>query len=267
MSNDIAYLRTLLFLNVHRYTIMEFKKRPLLSIVGVVLFIIILFGSIVSLFHDSRVYQKESDTIKIGLLAPISGSLQSGGSSLKKGAELAVQNINENGGILGTQLELFIYDDNGIAFLSEKGVKHLVFLENVEAIIGPFSSDSCLAIIGLVNNIGIPLITPISMSDAINKEDDYVFRNTLGVIESQNKINEFVTQSKNEYLMLEGFGAKSIGILWQDDTWGSEMQLAVLSDLAKLGREDVIVFNESFALGQKSYSNLFDKYKIGRAHV
>ncbi len=225
----------------------------IISSVGILSILALLFFFIV-LEPEERDWKGQ---IKIGMIAPLSGSSQSGGLSMQRGAELAVTNINNNGGINGFQLQLVTIDDVSIPALAEKAAKELIFIESVEAIIGPFNSDSCIAIKGLINSCGIPLITPVAMSDQINLEDDFIFRNTLSVIESQRKVNSYSNFSRKEYFMLEGLGAKTLGILWQDDGWGYEMQQIVVDDLSHMEREDTLLFNKSFHLGQTDFSDYF----------
>ena len=55
------------------------------------------------------------DTIKVGLIGPITGSNAAYGNAMVEGARLTVREINENGGILGKQVELIEADDRGDA--------------------------------------------------------------------------------------------------------------------------------------------------------
>ncbi|GAB1476814.1 ABC transporter substrate-binding protein [Bacillota bacterium] len=220
---------------------------------GILLILIILF---LFLSHDSGepIWKGQ---IKIGLIAPLTGSVQSGGISMQRGAELAVKNINDNGGIGGYQLQLVTIDDHATPKITERAVKELVFIENVEAIIGPFNSDCALAIKGLINNCGIPLITPVAMSDALNQEDDFIFRNTLGVTNAQIKVNAYSDFQNKKYLLLEGLGAKNLGIYWQNDIWGYEMQKRIADDLNAINKEDALLFSEPFQSGQTDFESLF----------
>lgn len=220
-----------------------------------------LFFFAYKLLFEKKEIPSDSKEVRIGLIAPLTGSNQSGGLSMKNGVELAINKINQSGGISGTKLTLSVYDDQGVPEQTVKAAKELIFIDNVEAIIGPFSSNCCLAVKGLVNSCGVPLITPIAMADEINLESDYVFRNTLGATTAQRKINAFAGYMNGEYIMLEGFGAKTVGLLWQEDAWGMEMQQLVQTDLKALGRENSLIFNESFAFDQSSYKAVFDKYK------
>jgi branched-chain amino acid transport system substrate-binding protein len=78
---------------------------------------------------------------------------------------------------------------------------------------------------------------------------------------AQNLINAFTDQRLKQYTLLDGFGASTIGILWQNDSWGYEMQQKVISDLQNLGRSDAILFTESFELGTEDFTYFYNKYK------
>lgn len=223
--------------------------------------VLVFIGFAYQLFFHSKEVSSEGKEIKIGLIAPLTGSNESGGLNMKNGVELAVDRINQNGGIAGTRLSLVVYDDQGIPENTVKSAKELIFIHNVEAIIGPFSSDCALAIKGLINNCGTPLISPIAMVDELNLENDYIFRNTLGATVSQQKFNQFSSSSTHDYVLLEGFGSETLGILWQNDAWGFEMQQLVQKDLEALDRSASLIFSEPFNFDQKSYQSLLAQYK------
>ncbi|MEL7568729.1 MAG: ABC transporter substrate-binding protein, partial [Bacillota bacterium] len=257
----LTFCQTLYYIRGQYEVKMKSNIHKMASIIVAIILFVVSFFLIKEFTLNSTNNHFIGKDVKIGLIAPLTGSSRSGGESMKKGVELAVNNINENGGIGGHKLTLIIRDDKGISSQAVKVAKDLIFLDNVEAIIGPFNSDSCLAIMGLVNNLEVPLITPIAMADNINLANDYVFRNTLGASASQMKINSFTKSSQDEYILLEGFGSKTIGILWQGDKWGEEMQEIVLSDLIDLGREDALLFSEPFEIGGSDFSSFFKNHK------
>ncbi|MEI8215957.1 MAG: ABC transporter substrate-binding protein [Eubacteriales bacterium] len=198
--------------------------------------------------------------IKIGLIGPWTGSSAQNGLSMKKGAELAVENINNTGGVNGRELLLLEYDDKGSPSECLAGIKQLAVADGVTAIIGPFNSSCAMAIMDLVDILEVPLITPVAMSDEINLKDDYIFRNTLGIREADNKTNAFSDFANGKYIMLDGFGGKSIGILWQNDVWGYQMQTTVVNDLKKIKKLDALTFSEPFELGQTDFSKIYKEY-------
>ena len=56
---------------------------------------------------------KDSDVIKIGGIAPLTGDVAVYGVAANNGAKLAIEEINANGGILGKQIQYIDYDDKG----------------------------------------------------------------------------------------------------------------------------------------------------------
>jgi branched-chain amino acid transport system substrate-binding protein len=232
------------------------KKKLIASLIAV-----LLLGTAFYMFFDRRDLNDEDNVIiKIGLLTSLTGSNSRGGASMKNSVELAVNQINKSGGINGAKLELVIYDDQGEPTLTEKRTKDLIFLDNVEAIIGPYSSECCLAIASLVNICEAPLFTPVTIADEIMREEGYVFRNTLSISAAQSKMNGFLSNS-DAYVLLEGFGAKTIGILWQNDVWGKNMLEQIKSDLSARNKEDAILFDETFLIGQNDFSYLFQRHE------
>ena len=115
------------------------------------------------------------DTIKVGLIGPITGSNAAYGNAMVEGARLTVKEINENGGILGKQVELIEADDRGDATECMNAFNNMV-AEGVKYIIGSATSGATAAITGMANEEGVILISPSATADDITTEDDYVFR-------------------------------------------------------------------------------------------
>jgi branched-chain amino acid transport system substrate-binding protein len=117
----------------------------------------------------------DSDTIKIGHIAPMTGAIAAYGTAVANGVDLAVSEINANGGLLGKQVEV-ILKDNQFDVAETVSAFNALLGEDVVAIIGAVASSRTSAITGLANDEGIVLITATSTADSITTEDDYVFR-------------------------------------------------------------------------------------------
>ncbi|HPJ03067.1 MAG TPA: ABC transporter substrate-binding protein [Candidatus Limiplasma sp.] len=115
------------------------------------------------------------DTVKIGHIAPMTGGLAAYGTAVNNAIELAISEINANGGLLGKQVEL-ITKDNQADPAETVSAFNALLGEDVAAIIGAIRSACTSAITGLANDEGIVLITATSTADAITEEDNYVFR-------------------------------------------------------------------------------------------
>ncbi len=67
--------------------------------------------SVLILLSGSRAFAEEKEEIRIGSILPLSGALHSIGEASKKGIEMAIEDINSKGGVLGKNLKM-IYEDS-----------------------------------------------------------------------------------------------------------------------------------------------------------
>jgi branched-chain amino acid transport system substrate-binding protein len=100
------------------------------------------------------------DSIKIGFPANLTGAAASLDVPTLNGAKLAVSEINAAGGVLGTHLELIIYDTKSDPATISTVASQLINSDKVPAIIGFTDSDSVLAIGPQLQQAQIPFITP-----------------------------------------------------------------------------------------------------------
>ena len=117
----------------------------------------------------------EKPPIKIGFIAGISGRVTDLGTAGRNGAMLAVEQINQTGGIDGHKIELLIRDDEQNAETAKRNVQELI-QQKVVAIIGPMTSSMCAAVIDLANTAQTTLISPTCTSTAFSDKDDHFFR-------------------------------------------------------------------------------------------
>lgn len=132
---------------------------------------------VLSMGMTTMVSASESDdTILIGVSASITGSAPTNGERTCQGAELAVKEINEAGGVLGKQIELYEADDGGTTDLAINAI-NLIAEQDVAAQVGPNLSGLTMAIEGTMAKNGIPFLTGAT-SPALVKDIDneYLFR-------------------------------------------------------------------------------------------
>lgn len=97
-------------------------------------------------------------TIQVGLIASLTGKFSALGSEDKKAVELAVEQINANGGLLGKRVVLETRDDQTLPDKSVLAYNDLKAL-NVVAIIGSAFSNSALATLPFAERDGIPYLS------------------------------------------------------------------------------------------------------------
>jgi len=120
---------------------------------------------------------KEAGTVKIGLIAPLTGSLAEHGLDMKQAALLAVEEINSKGGILGKKVELVIEDTACKADLATAAVQKMITQDNVYAIVGEYCSTVTLAVQPTIMENKKLLLVPVSVATKITEQGyKYTFR-------------------------------------------------------------------------------------------
>jgi branched-chain amino acid transport system substrate-binding protein len=123
----------------------------------------------------------KSDVIKIGLNYELSGGVATYGQSLTEGIELAVQEINKNGGVLGKQIELVKVDNKSDNAEAANVSTRLATRDKVVAILGPATSGNTKAASPAAMQNKVPLISASATADDVTvdsngKVRDYIFK-------------------------------------------------------------------------------------------
>jgi branched-chain amino acid transport system substrate-binding protein len=127
----------------------------------------------------STAQQAAKAPIKIGALLSLTGDLQAYGENCLKGIKLALKQINEAGGVLGSQIQVVEADDQTSAQPAIDAAKRLVNVEKVAAIVGALGSGVTIPVATTVTVPSkIPQISPASTAPTITTldDDDFLFR-------------------------------------------------------------------------------------------
>jgi len=127
--------------------------------------ILLLLVSLVLGFSLSGVFA--ADTIKIGYLAALTGDWAAYGQTESKSAQLAVDEINAQGGVLGKQVELVIYDFRTRAEDAVNAVRRMIEQDKVVAIVGANGSGINIATGPVVNKYKIPQLGTVSTNPLV----------------------------------------------------------------------------------------------------
>jgi len=145
--------------------------------------------------------------LRVGLIAPLSGSSADFGNSMRFGAELAVKEINEYGGLLGRPLELVIRDDAGRPETGRQGAEDLVLKEKVNFTLGFCNTGVALASLEVFQRARHVLMVPCAQGTAVTAayppKDSFIFR--LAVSDRMNA--EFLA---SEIVRRRGFSRPAI---------------------------------------------------------
>ncbi|MDR1904985.1 MAG: ABC transporter substrate-binding protein [Treponema sp.] len=117
-----------------------------------------------------------SDTVAIGAVLPLSGSVAFYGTQSRDGALLAIDEINAAGGLLGKKLTLIPEDDEGNAEKSVNAFTKLSTRDKVSFVIGSSTSGATMAMTSLAQQSKVILISPSATNTDVTKAGDYIFR-------------------------------------------------------------------------------------------
>ncbi|HEY0219550.1 MAG TPA: ABC transporter substrate-binding protein, partial [Afipia sp.] len=148
-----------------------------------------------------------ADTIKIGFPTPLTRPFAAEAKDQVKSAQLAVQQINDKGGIVGRKVELLVRDDKLNAGEAATRALELIESDKVNAIVGALSSAIQLATNEVTRARGILYIS-ISQSDTINEVKDfskYTFHEALNPTMTTAAVakNTFKKGTKVAYLVAD----------------------------------------------------------------
>lgn len=110
------------------------------------------------------------DGLTIGLYGPLSGPAADIGEAMENGAELAADEINEDGGILDNEISLTWADSESDPAEGRNAVERLIDQENIDILAGGFHSDVSLSVIEVTSERDVPQMISNSVSGAINQK-------------------------------------------------------------------------------------------------
>ncbi len=138
-----------------------------------VLFTLVILLVIGLIFSGCK---KQATEIVIGGVGPVSGEAATFGQSTKEGCELAVEEWNAAGGLLGKNIKLIYQDDKGDPTEAATVWTKLITQDKVVAIVGTVMSKCSLAGAPISQQYKVPMISPTSTNPKVTEVGDYIFR-------------------------------------------------------------------------------------------
>ena len=121
--------------------------------------------------------QSATGEILVGMYGSLTGDGASFGQSSVEGAQLAVEEVNNAGGLLGgRKIRLLVEDDQSRPEEASNAVTKLITQDKVVAVLGEVASRRTLAAAPVAQKYQIPMITPASTNERVTQVGDYIFR-------------------------------------------------------------------------------------------
>ncbi|VFR55778.1 Branched-chain amino acid ABC transporter, amino acid-binding protein (TC 3.A.1.4.1) [plant metagenome] len=175
-----------------------------------------------------------AEPIKIGLITALSGQSALAGESLTRGIQVAIDEINAKGGLLGGRpVQLVRRDDEANPAKGVVAARELIYKEKVAVIFGGLDTPVSMAVVPLVNQAKMPFMgawaagTPITKNGA---EPNYVFRVSA--------VDEIVDQAMVDYAQ-KTFGTSKFGLIMVNNPWGESNQRGLVAALSEKGMQPV----------------------------
>ncbi|MFS0783140.1 ABC transporter substrate-binding protein [Bacillus sp. 1P06AnD] len=157
------------------------KKKKL---AGIAMSLAIVAGSLAGCGESGKTSSDSSgekgEVIKIGANLELSGGVASYGQSIYEGLDLAIKEINKDGGVDGKKIKIVKVDNKSDASEATSAALKLISQDQVSAIVGAATSGDTTAQIQIAQDNKIPVITPTGTSPDLTFKDgklnDYIFR-------------------------------------------------------------------------------------------
>jgi branched-chain amino acid transport system substrate-binding protein len=200
---------------------------------------------------------KDSKTIKIGAVLPLSGDAASYGQSSKKALELLVEETNKNNGLLSKQVEIVYEDDENKPENSAIVLQKLIKDSKISAVIGTVSSKGCISMGPIATQAKIPMITATATSTKVTQSGEFVFRTSFTDAFQGTALAKFAT---------EDLKAKTAAVLY-DATGDYSKELAgyFRDDFEKAGGK--VVSFETYNTDDQDFNTQLAKIKTQNPEI
>ena len=208
------------------------------------LYLLVIFLLVFSTFVGAQ----SEDMIKLGFFAPVTGPAAADGESALNSAKLAVEVINDKGGINGQMVELVDYDDHLDSKQSVSIAQKLTTRDNVVAVVSGSYSGTTRPVAAIYQNAKVPMISAYAIHPDIPRAGDYIFQQSFpGPV--QGKVGG--------YMAVDDLGAQKIAILYVDNDFGSTLNDNFQEYVEEKGAE--VVYVDSFGIGEREFNPVLTK--------
>ena len=199
---------------------------------------------------------QKDDTIKFGIGGPITGSDAAFGAQLKQGAEQAIADINDAGGILGKKISVSVGDDVGDP-RQGVSVANNFMAAGVKYVVGHFNSSVTMPSSEIYQENGAMQITPASTNPKITERNMWNIFRTCGRDDQQGAV-------AGDYIA-KNFKNKKVAILHDKTTYGQGLADETKKTMNSNGMREVLY--EGINKGDKDFSAIVSKIKASGADL
>ncbi len=186
--------------------------------------------------------------ITIGFIGPLTGDAVSYGEPISNSIRLAVDEVNEDGGINGRMLEVVYEDGKCTGKEAVNAAQKLVNVDKVNVIIGGVCSGEALAILPLTEPAKVLVLSPSASSPDLTGAGEYFFRNNPSDDSGGSFLADIVLKDH-----------KKVAVISENTDYAQALRGVFTESFTAGGGE--VVADESFAPETKDFRSILTKVK------
>jgi branched-chain amino acid transport system substrate-binding protein len=190
---------------------------------------------------------RDSGSIPIGVVVPLSGNSANYGKSCQQGIDLALNEINASGGARGRQFRAIYEDDKAQAKDGLTATQKLINVDHVQVIIGGIVSAVTLAAAPVVETNHVVWLSPTSSAPAITKAGEYIFRNFPSDDLEGKVMADFINKQ----------GIRSVAILQIQNDYGEGIAQVFSRRFTELGGK--VATAEKYSQNESNFRSILTK--------
>jgi branched-chain amino acid transport system substrate-binding protein len=206
----------------------------------------------------AAVAQAAHDPIRIGLDADMSSGAAQSGEAIRRGALIAISEINASGGVLGRPLELIVKDHRGNPARGIDNILALAEVEELVAVLGGLHTPVALAELETIHQHKLIYLGPWAAGTPIVDNDydpNFVFRVS---VRDEHAASFLIGAAQSR-------GFKRPGLLLWRTAWGRSNEKAMKAAVRQIGLEPPVI--QWFNSGEPVLTEQFQALAAGGADV
>lgn len=191
-----------------------------------------------------------SGSFKVGILAPMSGSVASDGEDIKNASEMAIESVNAAGGIDGRKIELNVADDACEAQQGVQAAEKLV-QDDVVAVVGGYCSDATLPAMEVFSRSdNLPFVVSVSSNPDVTESG---FENIVRLIGR----DDFEAPADVAYLN-DVVGSEKVAIVHDNTEFAVSVADNMKKEIEENGGPEIVYF-DAVQPGSNDYRAVLDR--------
>jgi urea transport system substrate-binding protein len=191
--------------------------------------------------------------LKVGVIVPATGPISSAGLALQAGFEIAVDKINDEGGVNGQPVEYVVEDDRSDPATSTQIAKRYAQEGDISLLFGTITGDTAVAVTSVAEEAGIPFAMSILGDPAVCSDYAWTFGESIGQL-----------LEPGVPALIEKFGPR-VAIVGSDYNFPRDYAEAVKKSVADHGGE--VVAEEYSPLGTTDFESTIGRLAAAEPDV